>query len=276
MKNRKSTFILLLFFFLGLSVMLYPTLADYWNSKTQSEAIVDYQTMLDRLPQEDYASAFAQAEAYNRELAALTNPLTQYDRVEGYRDTLDVNGNGMMGFLSIDKIGQELPIYHGTANSVLSVAVGHVEGTSLPVGGESTHTVVSAHRGLPTAELFTYLDRLEQGDTFRLTVLDRVLTYEVDQIRIVEPDNGEYIGIEKGEDYCTLLTCTPYGINTQRLLVRGRRIETVERTVVRVENQAYRVDALIVMPIVALPMLAVLMLWVVFAPTKKVLPGDDL
>lgn len=275
MKRRRSTLILLLLFFVGLSVMLYPTLADYWNSKTQSEAIVDYQAMLERIPEADYSAYFAQAEEYNRALAELSSPLSQFDRVEGYEETLDMNGNGMMGYLTIDKIGQELPVYHGTSDSVLSVAVGHLQGTSLPVGGEGTHAVVSAHRGLPTAELFTYLDRLEKGDTFQLAVLDRVLTYEVDQIRIVEPDNAEFIGIEDGKDYCTLLTCTPYGINSQRLLVRGKRVETVEHTVIRVENQAYRVDTLIVMPVVALPMLVVLMLYVVFAPVKKESAGED-
>ena len=276
MKNRRSTFILLLRFFVGLSVMLYPTLADYWNTRTQSEAIVDYQAMADRIQPEDYSRYFAEAEAYNRALAELKSPMHQFGELEGYDSILNLSGNGMMGYLTIDRIGQELPLYHGTSDSVLSVAVGHLEGTSLPVGGKSTHAVVSAHRGLPTAELFTYLDRLEPGDTFCLTVLDRVLTYEVDQIRIVEPDDIGYIGIEEGQDHCTLLTCTPYGINSQRLLVRGRRIDTVKNTVIRVENQAYRVDTLIVMPIVALPMLAVLMLYVLFAPVKKVSAGEYL
>lgn len=276
MKNRRSTFILLLLFFVGLSVMLYPTLADYWNTRTQSEAIVDYQAMADRIQPEDYSRYFAEAEAYNRALAELKSPMHQFGELEGYDSILNLSGNGMMGYLTIDRIGQELPLYHGTSDSVLSVAVGHLEGTSLPVGGKSTHAVVSAHRGLPTAELFTHLDRLEPGDTFCLTVLDRVLTYEVDQIRIVEPDDIGYIGIEEGQDHCTLLTCTPYGINSQRLLVRGRRIDTVKNTVIRVENQAYRVDTLIVMPIVALPMLAVLMLYVLFAPVKKVSAGEDL
>ena len=276
MKNRRSTFILLLLFFVGLSVMLYPTLADYWNTKTQSQAIVDYQAMADRIQPEDYSRYFAEADTYNRALAKLKSPMHQFGELEGYDSILNLSGNGMMGYLTIDRIGQELPLYHGTSDSVLSVAVGHLEGTSLPVGGKSTHAVVSAHRGLPTAELFTRLDRLEPGDTFYLTVLDRVLTYEVDQIRIVEPDDIGYIGIEEGQDYCTLLTCTPYGINSQRLLVRGRRIDTVKNTVIHVETQAYRVDTLIVMPIVALPMLAVLMLFVLFAPVKKVSAGEDL
>lgn len=276
MKSRKSTFILLLLFFVGLSVMLYPTLADYWNTKTQTEAIINYQAMLDRIPKEDHSQLFAQAEEYNRALAQLADPMREYKQVDGYKDCLDLRDNGMMGYISIDRIGQELPIYHGTSDAVLSAAVGHIRGTSLPVGGENTHAVLSAHRGLPTAELFTHLDRLETGDTFTLTILGKVLTYQVDQIRIVEPDNTEYLGIEKGQDYCTLLTCTPYGINSQRLLVRGTRMDTVENKVIRIDNQAYRVDALIVMPIVALPMLAVLMLFVLFAPVKKVSAGEDL
>lgn len=276
MKKRMSTVILLLLFFVGLCVMLYPALADYWNSKTQSEAIVDYEAMLENIPTEDFSAYFAAAQAYNQSLAAFDDPLIQYSQLGDYFEILNLSGTGMMGFITIEKIGQELPVYHGTSDSVLSTAAGHLQGTSLPVGGESTHCVVSAHRGLPTAELFTYLDRLEIGDTFYLTVLDRVLTYEVDQIRIVEPNDTGYLSIEAGEDYCTLLTCTPYGVNTQRLLVRGKRIDAAQHQTIHVTAQAYRVDTLIVMPIVALPMLAVLMLYVVLAPAEKESTGEEL
>lgn len=275
MKNKKSTIILLALFFIGLSVMLYPSLANYWNSKTQSEAIVDYESMLENTPQADFSAYFSVAEDYNRRLNALPDPLGRYDAVDGYHDALNLSGTGMMGYLKVEKIGQELPIYHGTSHEVLSSAVGHLQGSSLPIGGESTHCVVSAHRGLPTAELFTHLDRMEVGDTFQLVILDRTLTYQVDQIRIVNPDNTDFITAENGKDLCTLLTCTPYGINTQRLLVRGHRIEPDQQAIIHIASQAYRVDTLIVMPIVALPMLAVLMLWVIFSPVKKISSKED-
>ena len=276
MKNRKSTIILLIFFFVGLSVMLYPSLSNFWNSKHQSQAIVDYDKMLQNIPLQDYKSMFEAAEQYNRELFALKDPLRQYDRLDGYFDLLDLDGNGMMGYVTIEKIGQELPLYHGTSDSVLAFAVGHMQGTSLPAGGANTHCVLSAHRGLPSATLFTYLDRLEIGDTFTVTVLDKVFTYEVDQIEIVQPSDASLIRVEEGQDHCTLLTCTPYGINTHRLLVRGKRVSSVSAKPIHITSQAYRVDTLIVLPIVAMPMLAVLTLYVIFAPVKKESTGDDL
>ena len=276
MKNRKSTVILLLCFFVGLSVMLYPSLANFWNSKHQSQAIVDYEKMLQNLPLQDYNAMFEAAEQYNRELFALPDPLRQYRQLENYYELLDLDGRGMMGYVTIEKIGQELPLYHGTSDSVLAFAVGHMQGTSLPAGGANTHCVLSAHRGLPSATLFTYLDRLEIGDTFTVTVLDKVFTYEVDQIEIVQPSDASLIRVEEGQDHCTLLTCTPYGINTHRLLVRGKRVSSVSAKPIHITSQAYRVDTLIVMPIVAMPMLAVLTLYVIFAPVKKESTGDDL
>ncbi len=275
-KNRKwSTFALLAVFFIGLSVLLYPSLSSYWNSLTQSEAIVDYEQILSNLKPEDYSQIFADAEEYNRKLAELAHPLADYGSLAGYDDLLNVSGIGMMGYVTIGKIGIELPLYHGTDDSVLSIAIGHLEGSSLPTGGESTHTVVSAHRGLPSARLFTDLDRMEVGDTFTVTVLDKVLTYEVDQIRIVPPSDTSLLAIEEGKDYCTLLTCTPYGINTDRLLVRGTRIDTVTHKTIHITTDGYQIDTLIVTPIVALPMLLVLMLIVLFKPVKKVDSGDD-
>lgn len=269
MKQKKwPTFLLLLLFFIGLSILLYPALSDYWNSKTQSMAIVDYETMLENLNKEDYTAIFEDADRYNKELGSLDFPLTEYEKASGYFDTLDLNGSGMMGYVSISKIGVELPLYHGTSDAVLSVAIGHLQGTSLPVGGEGTHAVVSAHRGLPRAKLFTDLDKMEVGDTFTVTVLDRTLTYQVDQIRIVTPDDASLLRIDPKGDYCTLLTCTPYGVNTERLLVRGRRIETVEHKTIYVRTDGYQVDVLIVTPIVALPILFVLMMIVLFKPVK--------
>lgn len=180
-----------------------------------------------------------------------------------------------MGYVTIPKISQELPVYHGTSDTVLAVAVGHFQGTSLPVGGAGNHSVVSAHRGLPTAVLFTYLDRMEVGDLFYFTILDQTITYEVDQIRIVEPSDASLIQLEPGKDYCTLLTCTPYGINTQRLLVRGHQVDVTQTRHIYIANEAYRVKPLIVMPIVAFPIIVVLLLYVMFAPVKKETLGED-
>ena len=277
MKSRKATIILLICFFIGLSVLLYPSISSYWNSKTQSEAIVDYESMLAAYQPEDYTEIFEQADAYNRELAELAAPLRDHVKLnEMYWSTLDISGTGMMGYLTVPKISQELPVYHGTSEAVLSTAAGHFQGTSLPVGGVSTHSVVSAHRGLPTAVLFTHLDRMEQGDIFYFTILDRTITYEVDQIRIVEPDDVSLVQVEEGEDYCTLLTCTPYGINTQRLLVRGHQIDASQKRNIYIANEAYRVEPLIVTPLVALPIIFVLLIYVMVAPVKKESLGEEL
>lgn len=277
MKSNKTTIILLISFFVGLSVLLYPAISSYWNSRTQSSAIVNYESILANYEPEDYTAIFEAAEEYNRDLSQLASPFHEYDTLEeDYWETLDVSGTGMMGYISIPKINQELPIYHGTSESVLNIAVGHFQGSSLPVGGESTHCVVSAHRGLPTATLFTYLDRLEIGDTFTFSILDKSFTYEVDQIRIVEPNDTSLIQIEEGKDYCTLLTCTPYGINTQRLLVRGHQIDESLKNNIYIANEAYRIDTLIVMPIVALPIIFVLLIYVMFAPVKKESLGEDM
>lgn len=271
MKKRKLiTLILLGVFFVGLSVLLYPSIASFWNQKTQSKAVNDYEKEIQQFTPEDYATLFEEADRYNGKLAALNFPLNDYTQLEGYSDMINISANGMFGYLSIDKIQVELPIYHGTSAGVLNSACGHLEGTSLPVGGDTTHCVLSAHRGLPSAKLFTNLDKLEIGDTFRITVLDRVLTYMVDQIKTVTPNNVNYLKIEEGRDYCTLLTCTPYGINTHRLLVRGVRTDTAVSTTVNVTSEAYLIDKLIVTPIVALPILFILILYVFFMPVKKV------
>jgi len=275
MRSKKSTIILLVSFFIGLSVLLYPSISSYWNSKTQSEAIVDYESMLSQYKPEDYTAIFAEADAYNKQLAQLNEPLVEHNRLPDYNSILNVGGTGMMGYITVPKISQELPVYHGTSDGVLSIAVGHLQGTSLPVGGENTHCVVSAHRGLPTAVLFTHLDRMEIGDIFYFTILDRTITYEVDQIRIVEPDDASLIQIKDGKDYCTLLTCTPYGINTQRLLVRGHQIDASQTRNLYIANEAYRIEPLIVMPIVALPIIFVLLVYVMFAPVKKETLGEE-
>ena len=270
MKKHLSTIILVLVFFVGLSVMLYPTISDFCNEKRQSKAIVDYQSTIENMKEEDYTSFFKEASAYNKKLLNLNYPFINGTKIEGYDDILNINGNGMMGYITIPKIKVELPIYHGTSDAVLNVATGHLQGTSLPVGGKSTHCVLSAHRGLPSAKLFTSLDKMAVGDTFTITVLDKVLTYEVDQIKIVLPHVVEDLYIEEGKDFCTLVTCTPYGINTHRLLVRGKRIATVEpEKVITVVTDAYQIDPLIVTPAVAAPMLGLLLVYLLVKYRKR-------
>lgn len=273
-KRRWTTFLLLFIFFLGLSIMLYPALSNYWNSKTQSQAINDYEAMLKAMNDEDYTEFFNAAAEYNKALASLDFPLKEYGKIKGYNEILSLNSSGMMGYVSISKIGIELPLYHGTSQEVLNVAIGHLQGSSFPIGGESTHAVVSAHRGLPGAKLFTDLDRLEIGDTFTVTILNQTMAYQVDQIRIVQPNDASEMAIIEGGEHCTLLTCTPYGVNTERLLVRGTRVDTIEHRTIYVSTDAYQIDTLIVTPIVALPILFVLMMIVLFKPVKKD-EGDD-
>ena len=262
MRSRKIWIILTIGFLIGVSVLLYPALSNFWNSKTSSRAITEYESVLQYLEPEDYTAIFQGAYDYNDALYATDFPLVDYRNVPGYYEALKVEGTSIIGYVKIDKIGVELPIFHGTSDDVLSRGVGHMEGSSLPVGGTNTHCVMSAHRGLPSAKLFTDLDRLELGDTFQIVVLDQILTYQVDQIKIINPDEFNDLLIEEGMDYCTLLTCTPYGINTHRLLVRGIRIETIlEKPVIYVSNDAFRIEPLLVMPAVAAPMLLVFLIY---------------
>ena len=273
MRTRKIWIYLTLGFLVGVSVLLYPAFSDYWNSRTQSRAIVDYEAVLDYLEPEDYSAMFRAAYDYNEALYQTKYPLVDYKNVPGYKEALRVEGSSIIGYVKIDKIGVELPIYHGTSDDVLNRGVGHLEGSSLPVGGESTHSVMSAHRGLPSAKLFTDLDRLELGDTFQITILDQVLTYQVDQIKVVTPREVQDLMIREGKDYCTLFTCTPYGINTHRLLVRGIRIETiVEKPAIYVSNDAFRIEPILVAPAVAAPMLLVFLIHLMIKyrePPKK-------
>ena len=245
--------------FVGVCGLLYPSVSQYWNSKTQTRAVENYQEILNSLKQEDYEVFFQEADQYNVELSELKNPLLNYRQLDGYNEILNINGNGIMGYVSIPKLGVEIPIYHGISAEVLNVACGHLEGTSLPVGGENTHCVLSAHRGLPHAKLFTDLDKLEVGDTFTLTVLNRTLTYQVDQIKVVRPDEIDDVQLIAGKDLCTLLTCTPYGINSHRLLVRGTRIDNAA-PVLYVTSNAYRIDSLVATPVVAAPILLILLI----------------
>ena len=267
MKKNRSTIILILIFLVGLSVMLYPTVSDYVNQKNQSRAVASYSEEVENLSDVDYQAYFDAANDYNRRLAETPDAFYRPEEVSGYTDTLDVSGTGIMGYITISKIGVELPIYHGTSDGVLQVAAGHLEGSSLPVGGAGTHAVISAHRGLPSAKLFTNLDELEVGDTFTITVLDRVLTYEVDQISIVLPTETDLLQPVEGKDYVTLMTCTPYGINTHRLLVRGKRIENAENQKhIRVTADALRIEPIIVAPALAVPMLLVMLVVMLAVP----------
>ena len=261
MRKHKTVIFLTIGFLVGICILLYPTLSDYWNSKTQSRAVTNYESVLENLDEDVYKSIFENAYAYNKALYETNYPLMDYKKVPGYYETLSITENDMIGYLKIDRIGIELPIYHGTSDDVLNKGVGHLEGSSLPVGGENTHCIMSAHRGLPSSKLFTDLDRVELGDTFQIVVLDQVLTYQVDFIKIIEPNDVSNMQIIEGGDYCTLFTCTPYGINTHRLLVRGIRIETIkEKPIIYVSNEAFRIEPLLVTPAVAAPMLLILLI----------------
>ena len=259
MKKNKIRILLVLMLFVGVCGLLYPSVSQYWNSKTQTKAVENYREILNSLQQEDYDAFFEEAKNYNAELNKLNFPLSDYHKLKGYHNILDVSGTGIMGYVSIPKIGVELPLYHGISAEVLNVACGHLEGTSLPIGGESTHCVLSAHRGLPHAKLFTELDKMEVGDTFTITVLNRTVTYQVDQIKVVLPNDTNDVQIVAGEDLCTLLTCTPFGINSHRLLVRGTRIENAA-PVLHVTSNAYRIDSLVATPVVAAPILLILLI----------------
>ncbi len=232
MKKNRSTIVLSIIFLIGLAVLLYPTASDYWNQFHQTRVIEDYSSVVEEVDTEAYEKMLDEARAYN---ATLTEKNSQYsmteENVKDYERMLDLDGTGIMGVIEIPRINVKLPIYHGTDDSVLAFAVGHLNWSSLPTGGPGTHIVLSGHTGLPTAKLFTDLDRLKEGDTFTITVLNEVLTYQVDQIEVVEPTDTDSLLIEDGKDYCSLVTCTPYGINSHRLLVRGVRVPTPEEPV---------------------------------------------
>ena len=268
MRKHLPTLLLIAVLIAGLCIFMYPLASDYWNSMVQGRASVDYEAALSNLTHKGYTEAFETARAYNAALREIDFPPADHDQLDErgdlprYEDILNVNGNGVMGYISIPKIGVELPICHGTETSALNIAAGHLEGTSLPVGRESTHCVLSAHRGLPSAKLFTDLDEMAVGDVFTITVLDQALMYEVDQIKVVEPNEVDDLYVIEGEDYCTLVTCTPYGINTHRLLVRGTRIETTgNKSTVYARADAVLIDELIVVSFLAMLMLLV---WVAF------------
>lgn len=273
MKKHIINALLILIFLIGLSLLLYPTVSDWWNSLHQTRAIASYSETVASMDNSVYDEIWQSAERYNADmLAAGTRWTLSDEELEAYNAELNVGGNGVMGYIEIPKINVSLPIYHGTDANVLQIAVGHIEGSSLPVGGESTHCVLSGHRGLPSAKLFTNLDQMEIGDIFMIQVLNETLTYEVDQILIVLPYELDALKISEGEDLCTLVTCTPYGVNSHRLLVRGHRIENREEAKqIRITSEAIRIEPLIVAPIAAVPMLVLLVVgvWIDTARKKK-------
>lgn len=267
MKNRIFTLVLFLVFLAGLSLLLYPTVSDYWNTLHASQAVENYVQEVEDLNAAQYDEMLAAARDYNKTLLGSTSALSD-EQEAAYEALLNIDGSGIMGYIEVPTIDLSLPIYHDTRDSVLQIAVGHIKWSSLPVGGESTHCVLSGHRGLPSAKLFTNLDKLVEGDRFVIHVLDETLTYEVDQILIVEPTDLSALTIADGKDLCTLVTCTPYGINTHRLLVRGHRVEN-EPKAIRVTSDATQVKPLLVAPIIAAPILLVLLIPVFVSGGKK-------
>lgn len=271
MKKKLTNIILVAALLAGAGLLIYPSFSNYWNSFHQSRAISSYVESVSALSDDEYEALWEAARAFNRRLVGRppVSVLSDEERAE-YYSLLTVGSGGVMGYINIPKLNVNLPIYHGTSESVLQVAAGHLEGTSLPTGDISTHCVFSGHRGLPSARLFTDLNQLDEGDVFVLQVLNDTLTYEVDQIRVVLPEEVDELAIREGWDLCTLVTCTPYGINSHRLLVRGRRIANLAATYsLRVTADAIRIDSLVVAPFAAIPMLLVLLVWMLANDRKK-------
>lgn len=272
MRRKITGLIFGLLFLVGLGILLYPTVSDKWNAYRQSQLISNYEEAVAELDTESYEVLWAAAHAYNEALWTKADRYTfsDEDRTE-YESLLDISDNGIMGYIEIPKINCSLPVYHGTDEDVLQIAIGHLEGTSLPVGGESTHCVLSGHRGLPSAKLFTNLDQMAEGDIFLLKILGETLTYEIDQILTVLPHETDALNLAQGEDYCTLVTCTPYGVNTHRLLVRGKRIENLPEEVVEAEEPVTvqtasdeGMSAMTAVLIVAVPLILAVMIWLLF------------
>ncbi|WP_438272858.1 class C sortase [Streptococcus huangxiaojuni] len=252
-------------FLVGLGLLAYPTVSDYWNSFHQSEAIMDYAKSVSDMDSEAYDEILASAKAYNAQNKMNWN-FSKEDR-EQYEKELNFNKNGIMGYINIPKIDIKLSIFHGTDESVLQTSIGHLEGTSLPIGGTGTHSVLSGHRGLPSARLFSDLDKLREGDVFTLHILDETLTYEVDQIRVVEPTDLSQLQIDPDKDYCTLVTCTPYGINTHRLLVRGHRIDNLDGNA-NVIADAVQIKPIFIAPFLAVPILLILLAYILLVTSR--------
>lgn len=265
MKNRIINLILVLMLFVGLGMILYPSFSDYWNSFHQSRVIAHYAEDIATIDHDYYDTLMAEADEWNLMIASgeIGDKFTlKEEDIERYNNVLNPLGSGMIGYIEIPSISCFLGIYHGTSNAVLQVATGHLEWSSLPIGGESTHSVISGHRGLPSAKLFTNLDKLKIGDIFEIYILDETFTYSVDQINIVEPSDMSNLGIVEGGDYVTLVTCTPYGINTHRLLVRGTRVENIVDNTLHFTSEAMQIDTVIVAAVIAIPVLLLFLIYV--------------
>ena len=273
MKKKRNLIIniaLVAMLILGIAIMAYPTVSDLWNKSRQTRAIAMYDKAVDEMDSNNKELLLEKARKYNYDLSKLNSPLSDYESVSGYEDVLDITGTGIMGYIEIPRINTRLPIYHGTSPEVLNIAVGHLQGSSLPIGGIGNHSVISAHRGLPSAKLFTDLDKLTENDTFRITVLDEIMDYEVDEINVVLPSETDKLEIIPDMDCVTLMTCTPYGINSHRLLVRAHRIETDMPLNVKVSADAVTVDDISVIPFIALPIITGLILfWIITGKHDK-------
>lgn len=265
LKKQLITYAMPIVFLIGFALLVYPSFSDYWNSFHQSEAIMRYAEAVADMKEEDYKRILDSARDYNT-----THPInwnfTEKDREE-YNKELNFNNDGIMGYIEIPKIDVKLSIFHGTDESVLQTSIGHLEGTSLPVGGIGTHSVLTGHRGLPSARLFSDLDQLREGDTFTIHVLNETLTYEVDQIRVVLPTDLSTLVVNPEQDLVTLVTCTPYGINSHRLLVRGHRIENVDGNA-SVISDAVQIKAIFIAPFIAIPILLILIIYILIVTSK--------
>ena len=270
MKKHLSTIFITVILFSGISLLLYPSVSDYLNRVSRAKDITDYATSVSKTDNEKYNQMWNEAVEYNKELSKKpAHWRLSEEEAQAYEQILDVSGTGIMSYIEIPKINCSLPIYHGTDVDVLQIAVGHLAGSSLPVGGKSTHCVLSAHRGLPSAKLFTNLDQLVEGDLFYVRTLNENLCYEVAEISIVLPKETEKVHIESGKDLCTLITCTPYGVNSHRLLVTGKRVDNVENYDVRITADALQIDPYMVAPVIAAPIVIILFVTVITSKSKK-------
>ena len=267
-KSRISTLILVVILLVGVGIMAYPTVSDRWNSMHSTRAIANYTAAVDAAGREEKERILNAAKDYNDRLPLGVHLSLSDAEMAEYESLLDLTGTGIMGYIQIPVIDVDMPVYHTVEDSVLQIAAGHIPGSSLPVGGESAHSIISGHRGLPSARLFTDLDKLVEGDLFTITVLDETFTYRIDQIRIVLPEEIKDLAIERDKDYCTLVTCTPYGINTHRILIRGARIENIGE-IMNIPADAAKVPAYLVVPAVAVPMLFLLLLILLIFYGKK-------
>ncbi len=273
------TLVLAVFIMIGLGIMLYPSFSDWWNSLHASQSISEYVQAVENIDDSELQAMLAKAREYNTRMrSGLVYDMSDEEYAE-YETLLDISGTGIMGYISIPTINVNLPIFHGTSEEVLQVAAGHLAASSLPVGGEGTHSIISGHRGLPSAKLFTDLDKLVVGDTFVISILNEKLTYRVDQIKIVLPEDVSELQIQSGKDYCTLVTCTPYGINTHRMLIRGHRVENEEEElVVFITADASRIPNTVVTVFILIPTIVMMTIayFIITALKKKSISNDKI